>query len=174
MLEPTMKAIIKRKVSLSPSTSNKKRKTTNSNYKIDDIVYENSTAKKCIDQYDDLISCTSKNIHKNLVSTLTRVADFKLWANDTYLFPNMCGITYIDTTYMIGDIVKVSYIPCSQKYLDYYDNQSFTGTIIFIDADKENAFFLIEGSNEIKSLKPNDCHFLGTTPGYDYIIEPVS
>jgi len=160
MLEPTMKAIIKRKVSLSPSTSNKKRKTTNSNYKID--------------QYDDLISCTSKNIHKNLVSTLTRVADFKLWANDTYLFPNMCGITYIDTTYMIGDIVKVSYIPCSQKYLDYYDNQSFTGTIIFIDADKENAFFLIEGSNEIKSLKRNDCHFLGTTPGYDYIIEPVS
>jgi hypothetical protein len=158
-------------------TDNKKRKIFKSdrapkklNY-IFDVLYDVSTAKMCIDQYDDLELSNSTNVYENLKDTLIRVVEQKLWNMRT----NSSTIKCWDNTYKIGDIVNVTYLPYSQRYMEYYDLQSFTGRIIFIDSIKDNAFFLIDNpcnnNITIKSLEREGCHFMGMSRGYDYIIE---
>ena len=175
-----IQTITKRKLIDSTEVQNKRQKTNvilplssnqSTKYKFD-LIYEECTAKKCIKQYDDLElpNHIHNNLHKQLKNTLTRVVENKLWNQDNNSF------THWDNTYRIGDVVIITYFPFSQKYIDYYNEQSFTGRIIFIDNDKSNVFFLInEDSNDIgfKSLQREGCHYMGMTQGYNYNIELV-
>ena len=72
----------------------------------------------------------------------------------------------------INDIISVSYYPLSQKYIDYYDKQYITGKVIFIDAECDNLFLLeLTDTNYVfKSLEREGCSFLGTSKGYEFII----
>lgn len=162
----------------------KKRKTTNDNLSneseikpnyVFDILYDESTAKECIKQYKDSFDLPelSDDVQEKLKSTLIRVTKQKLWTSQQQLSDQNELISL--SLCKIGDMVKVSYHPCSQKYIDYYESQSFTGRIIFIDCNKDNAFFLIDDKNTIiiKSLEREGCHFMGMTRGYDYLIESI-
>lgn len=75
----------------------------------------------------------------------------------------------LHNTKNIGKKVKVSYMPASQKYIEYYDSQSFEG-IIFFDDPLESNFFMINNNN-IQSFKREGSHFFGMTDCYDGFIE---
>jgi len=162
--------------------SNKKQKLINYVF---DIIYEESTAKKCIDQYTDdfeleLKLSSTDTLYENLKATLIRIISQELWLNQDSDANNEKKIRtpFIsgwNKTFKLGDIVKISYHPFSQRYIGYYYDQSFIGRIIFIDSDKDNAFFLVDTNKgfTIKSLEREGCHFMGMSRGYDYNIEDV-
>lgn len=147
---------------------------SNKNY-IFDLIYNSATASAFINQYDDL-NLERKlmdeiDVDQKLQAIMKRVIEQELWKNrhDT-------KIKYFDNTYRIGDIVRVTYFPESQKYIEYYEDQSFTGRIIFID--NTNVFFVVvdefdKNNITVKSLEREGCHYFGMTPGYSYIIEQI-
>lgn len=140
-----------------------------------DLLYDFSTASACINQYDDLTleNCLDDEINpdRKLRAILKRVVEKRLWRDVHSKKSLMC----CDKNYYIGDIVKVTYTPESQKYIDYYQEQSFLGRIIFIDDKCENAFFIVINSDTkntvVKSLEREGCHYFGMSPGYSYFIE---
>jgi hypothetical protein len=85
----------------------------------------------------------------------------------------------------INDIININYYPLSQKYIDYYNEQSITGKVIFIDKDNDNLFVIESTSKEItnwldkdikyifKSLEREGCSYLGTSRGYDFTINKI-
>lgn len=100
----------------------------------------------------------------------------------------------------INDIISINYYPLSQKYIDYYNEQSITGKVIFIDKDNDNLFVLESTSKEVnhlgndnkdssyitsldkldndtkyifKSLEREGCSYLGTSRGYDFTINKI-
>jgi hypothetical protein len=85
---------------------------------------------------------------------------------------------------IIGDKVKVSYYPDSQKYIKYYNKQTFEGLVFFVD-DKNDNFYLVSSNvgkifnfeidiiYNIQSFKREGCHYFGMSDGYtgnyDYV-----
>jgi hypothetical protein len=78
----------------------------------------------------------------------------------------------------IGDMVSVSYTPASQRYIDYYNDQAFAGTVFFVDRNRNN--FLMLSTNvgkvvdyemqieyDIRSFKRIGCHYFGMADCYD-------
>lgn len=142
-----------------------------------DLIYNNSTATACINQYDDLeleiFMDDEINVDRKLQAVLKRVIERELWRDSDA----KKSLSSFDKDYKIGDIVNVTYTPESQKYIEYYQEQAFTGRIIFIDDKNDNAF-LMSINNEknhviVKSLTREGCHYLGMTPGYSYFIEYI-
>lgn len=75
----------------------------------------------------------------------------------------------------IGDIVHVSYLPYSQKHLNYYD-QKICGIVFFIDIASDNALLYNDESDDINhvtrtiySISREGCGFLGNK-GYFHTI----
>jgi len=102
------------------------------------------------DDTDDTIECDSEN--DNDISYYTR-------------FPK------------IGDKVSMSYIPSSQKYIEHYAEQAFTGEVFFIDIERNNFFAWnvevnklentkIEINYRVQSFKREGCHFFGMADCY--------
>ena len=83
----------------------------------------------------------------------------------------------------IGDIVRVTYTPNSQKYIEHYASLSFVGTVFFVDEATDNFFAIVdqppgslqspESSNAptIRSHKVEGCHFFGMTDSYHRYFE---
>jgi hypothetical protein len=76
----------------------------------------------------------------------------------------------------IGDDVTITYIPASQKNIDYYDQQTFSGKIIFIDNECQDMIIVNTDHGEctIKSLVREGCHFLGMSQGYYHYIKKLN
>lgn len=151
------------------------------------IMYEDKMAQRCIDFYaplcKNLQQCEKKTtnedpeletiLHDKLTMVLRKVVEDKLWDS----------IIVIDDpkekqSHVLGDVVKVSYCPASQRYISHYEERGFTGRILFIDHESDNMFFLqIDDSTEkpieIRSLETDGCHFFGMCRSYDYFIEKV-
>jgi hypothetical protein len=133
------------------------------------------------DDDDDVDDDVSDDVDV-IESILTKVIEKKLWkmnddkSNDFYDRDNINGFSK-------GDRVKVTYIPSSQKYIDFYQKENFVGEIIFVDSENDNAFFLVhkpkhleEDTNSdtiivVKSLERVGSHYLGMTRGYYYWME---
>lgn len=168
----------KRKIPNETNTNVKSNKKSKKIKYVFDMIYERSTAVKCINTYDnDFIDIdnTDDDINDKLKSALIEIVEQQLFDNKN---KNKDDNEKLFGFYDIGDNVKVSYCPCSQKYIDYYDEQSFTGRIIFIDSKNDNMFFSVNDSVTsekitIKSLEREGCHFMGMTRGYDYSIEHI-
>jgi hypothetical protein len=147
-----------------------------------DIIYNHATASALINKYDNLDLEQhiedEENIDRKLRAVLKRVVEQDLWKlyckppYDSHKY-NKNYINCFDEKFFIGDIVKVSYIPESQKYIDYYQEQAFVGRIIFVDNENDNAFFVTMDEPHtitIKSLLREGCHYFGMTLGYSYHI----
>lgn len=82
----------------------------------------------------------------------------------------------------INDKINISYFPYSQKYIDYYDEQRVSGTVIFIDEQTDNLFLMSINVDDathakeyvFKSLERDGCSYLGTSRGYDYCISQIT
>jgi hypothetical protein len=76
----------------------------------------------------------------------------------------------------IGDIIKITYIPFSQKYMDYYDSHYVCGKIIYIDLINDDALIyrdeFIDGRyiRHIMSISRLGCSYYGDSKAYDYFI----
>ena len=70
----------------------------------------------------------------------------------------------------VGDIVRIEYIPASQKYIDYYTD--IIGQVIYIDVDNDDMLIAnISGdTTTIYSMEREHCSYYGDTRGYDYVI----
>jgi hypothetical protein len=80
---------------------------------------------------------------------------------------------YYDLTKInIDDYIYVSYIPYSQKYLTYYEQEAGSGNVIFIDSNNNDLIYWYKNGDTyvFKSLIVESCGFLGTQ-GYDFFIE---
>lgn len=142
-----------------------------------DLVFSPRMGEKFIDLYapvhTDLKSVVVNNICNPLLCLLQKVVENRSWEHRDirYKMEQPTG------PYSIGDLVKVSYSPDSQKYIDHYDERGFTGRIIFVDAESDNMFFVCktDDSNKIiiRSLEVEGCHYFGTCRSYVYHIDPV-
>lgn len=126
-------------------------------YKID-IVCSESTTKRFLELYD-------------LDSDLSTAIKYVL-----------SNLIVLHNTKNVGKKVRVTYLPSSQKYIDYYDSQKFEG-IIFFDDPIESNFFMIDSlnldssnldsSNKVQSFKREGSHFMGMVDCYDGFIEYI-
>jgi hypothetical protein len=74
--------------------------------------------------------------------------------------------------YIYGSTLNITYSPASQRYIDYYDTQSFNGTLFYGDYESDNALLFYTNNNiiYIKSIERDGCHYMGMTRGYEYFI----
>ena len=75
-------------------------------------------------------------------------------------------------THLYGSELKLTYYPLSQRYVDYYDEQTFIGTLFYGDEQSDNAILYYEHNNVVyvKSLERDGCHYMGMARGYEYFI----
>lgn len=81
----------------------------------------------------------------------------------------------------IGNVVKLQFIPNSQKYIDYYEEQNVIGRVFFIDVENDDALIYYDKTNEngenvrvVLSFNRPYCSYFGTSRGYDHIISKVT
>ena len=77
-----------------------------------------------------------------------------------------------------GDRVSVSYTPASQKYIDYYNSQAFTGEVFYVDEETDNFFMwksevgkisnnVVNITYRVQSYKREGSHYFGMSDCYD-------
>lgn len=77
----------------------------------------------------------------------------------------------------LGERVSTSYTPASQRYIDHYNSQAFTGEVFFVDEESDNFFMwnvetgpMCDGqislSYRVQSFKREGCHFFGMSDCY--------
>ena len=80
----------------------------------------------------------------------------------------------------IGDVICVKYTPCSQKYIDYYDEQDVKGKVFFVDIENNDVLVYrdmtcydennnISIHTYVKSMKRLGCGYFGTKDYYENI-----
>jgi len=113
------------------------------------------------------IQMTYDDKYRQMCDILKVVCKYKAW---TLLKSN--GKTDMINGVTIGDIINITYIPQSQKYIEYYEQENFSGKVIFIDVVNDNMFLLakINGVDTVKSLERESCHYLGMARGYSFNI----
>jgi len=163
-------------IKTSESTDNKKPRIK---YTFD-ILYDDSMVDRFIKFYQPLIekknldkhtSKTDMDLNKKFKDYIKLVIDNKLWEDQKSFECN--------SKYKLNDDVTITYSPFSQKYIDYYEDKTFSGKIFYIDSDTDN-MLLIERSElskkdeiVIKSLEQNGCHYFGINRGYEYFIKKI-
>jgi len=82
--------------------------------------------------------------------------------------PFICGTD----RYAVGDLVTVCYSPLSQRYTEYYDEQTFKGYIFFVDNHNDTMFLfnIMPDGLATHSLERDGCHYMGMSRGYTYYI----
>ena len=128
------------------------------------------------DTYDDMFktffnNCSEcpNNTYLELVKTFSQI-------NQHYhraFFKDGVSIGLKDLK--IGDEIYVQYLPMSQKYIDYYDEQNICGKVFFIDVDNDDAFLFVDSDSEdvsrkIMSINREYCSYYGDTRGYAIMI----
>lgn len=154
------------------------------------IVSDTDTDEKFMDMYQDVsqlilknkgshdnpIDLTSDNVD-TMYEIMKGVIDNSIWKRvleedpGNYYFHNRYSVPV-----KLGDTVNVSYIPASQRYIDHYEELSFTGTIFFVDNEHDNMFLFFENEDneiEVRSLEVEWCSYYGTSRGYDYFIDSI-
>lgn len=129
---------------------------------------------------------TKHQVHIDIVSdnsTLEKIKKF-LKVDDIYKYiventeyfkyaESDCSILTTIDNIKINDVIHVKYIPCSQKYIDYYDQQDIKGRVVYIDKENDDAILYHDISvfdvdtNEktihtyIMSIKRQGCGYYG-------------
>lgn len=76
----------------------------------------------------------------------------------------------------LGDNVIINYMPFSQKYIEYYDEQKVYGKVFFIDNDANDVLMYHDTKDgetitrHITSAERLFCSYYGDTRGYDYCV----
>jgi len=120
---------------------------------IDEHVESNEYDKKIWDCMEKLLKRSYKSLWKTVVSK-----------SESF---NGIGI---------GDVINASYIPGSQKYVDFYKQQDITnGLVLFVDAENNDAIIVLRHGYTVKfqSLVREGCHYLGMSNGYDCMIDKI-
>jgi hypothetical protein len=170
-----------------------------------DIMYDEETVEKifnkfCIDKFivididdiniiDDDIDidvninmCYFKIIHLNLVKLLNKLASQLIFVNHGKLYNSHLLFFELNSSnneLWYGDLVSIEYTPCSQKYIDHYNQQNFIGKLLYLDVNPENnvivnGFLYDEVNNIIRSIKTEGCHYMGMDDSYIFFIKKIS
>lgn len=144
------------------------------------IMYKDQMAQRFVDFYDLLANPiknktndTESSLQTKLETVMRKVIENKLWELVIRSDDDQKNL------HQIGDDVRVSYCPASQRYIDHYEEQGFVGKIVFIDRETDNMFFLCISDDKskeeilIRSLETDGCHFFGMSRGYDYFLEKI-
>lgn len=142
----------------------------------DDIEIKEPKRKKIKLDNDNSDECDDNDEYnyKKFYKIIEIVLDKEKWLkidskdNDNFMFNNK-------KKYSLGNTINITYCPASQKYIDYYDDEAFTGTIFFVDNDQDNMLLYINNNDNtitVKSLEREGCHYLGMTRGYSYCLYP--
>jgi hypothetical protein len=76
-------------------------------------------------------------------------------------------------TTKIGQSILVTFMPLSQKYIEYYDTQKISGMVYYIDCEN-NDMLIVKHSKDtitVHSLEREYCSYYGDTPSYMYDIK---
>ena len=100
-------------------------------------------------------------------------------------YPLMCNLKNIKSqknsiplsSINIGDIISLEFMPYSQKYIDFYD-QNIGGKVFFIDVKNDNAFMYYDTYRKSKkkhirticSIERDWCSYFGDSRGYAFFI----
>lgn len=138
-----------------------------------DVIYSDISISKLIQSHN--------SINNDLCSILSQISDeLKNQPSPDHDTENQNTNIHLSDL-QIGDIVRVSYYPDSQKYVEYYDEQKFDGKCLFVDVPNDNAFFEVINQNDqndqaglirtFKSLEREGCHYFGMARSYYYSIQ---
>lgn len=150
----------------------KKRKQSNMHgvKYVFDILSTDDTVMKLLKLYGDDKTTSGEKSWSKLTAILPKVYKKYLWVGFINKSEYIHGIK-------IGDIVNISYIPNSQKYVDYYKQHNISnGLVVFVDVANNDAIIATKSTGGIikfKSLLREGCHYLGISNGYSYIIDKV-
>jgi len=153
-----------------------------------DMIYDESLINRFFEKYD-IINNIIKNsddldydyetiIHDIFRKNLKSVIENEKWKTIDQLIINN------QTVFKLGDICEVSFLPDSQKYIDFYKEKTFTGVLIFIDNETQNMIFVQTHGDQntiktkdnkivIKTLEQDGCHYFGMTRGYTYFLKKI-
>ena len=142
------------------------------------LLYTNETAQKFIKTFG-LDQKDYYNVDKKTISIKNGIEMIlNKYSDDMETFNRHYKQKKFLNKYEIGDQVVVSYIPDSQRYIEYYEGETFKGIIFFIDPDNDNIFLfnIQKESNEeyvirTHSLEREGCHYFGMSRGYTYCID---
>jgi len=149
-----------------------------------DICSTYETLSKFCDQYELNIRDTYDNIFQTFFHNCS-TCPTDAYVELNKLFPNITKY-YHRTSFeqtkdvsidelRIGHEVCVRYMPMSQKYIDYYDEQNICGKVIFIDTENDDALLILDTDDEhrtrkIMSINREYCSYYGISRGYNVSI----
>ena len=131
----------------------------------------NNMSKIC--QYSHSNKCNNHKIFGNdIKSTQTILKNITPVNLKTINYDTKTQYVTIDKV-SIGDVICISYYPDSQRYMDYYENIKRVGKVIFLDQKQDDLIiWSFDGLySTFQSLVVEGCSYLGTSRGYNYIIE---
>lgn len=76
------------------------------------------------------------------------------------------------TNIKIGDVLRVAYVPFSQRFIEYYESQNVMGYVFYVNMLLDNMFmFYVKHEDDkkilvITSLERESCSYLGDSRGY--------
>ncbi|VBB18861.1 hypothetical protein YASMINEVIRUS_1393 [Yasminevirus sp. GU-2018] len=135
-----------------------------------DMICSGTTAKAFLRRYskksDDIIDLPDTDLYSLLYDTIKDVVLNNRWTSDD------TTTNFSHKEHRVGDLISVSYVPDSQRYIEYYDEQMCTGKILFIDNDEINMFITVTTPTGycIKTLEREGCHYFGMAKGYSHFI----
>jgi hypothetical protein len=161
-----------------------------------DLMYSNEMADRFIQFYDpdateydsgfssesdEDISLYYNHRDVTLKKLLVNVIENELWKCTSSSENHV--IRSCNQTYTIGDMVDITYLPNSQKYIYHYNDQAFRGILLYVDTETSNGFLFAKKTQslssdikkkilyDVRTIERLGCHFFGMAPGYSYFIE---
>jgi hypothetical protein len=144
----------------------RKQSDVNSKYTFD-ILSCCDTAAKLVKLYGSDDEDDDEKTWSKMITLLPKIYTTHSWTELVKKSEYVSGMR-------IGDIVNISHIPNSQKYLDYYEQYGINkGLVLFVDSVNNDAIIATKSADGIKfqSFVREGCHYFGMSRGYESVVE---
>jgi hypothetical protein len=111
----------------------------------------------------------------NIYCAYIYCSNFKYHSNKNYKLWTWCKLNLNVYNIKVGDVIKVEYIPSSQRHIEELNKICVMGKVFYTHIDNtnfSNALLYHDNENErvIQSLERDWYNFFGMSRGYDVIV----
>ena len=115
--------------------------------------------------------------NQDLAEHVNKCKDFDAFEITTKELLDTCETTvgHVNlSNIQIGDMVEISYLPYSQKYIDHYENEKIRGRVFFVSNDDALVYCDTREGRIVKSLYVDGCSYgFHDSLGYDLCINKL-
>lgn len=125
---------------------------------------------------------TNKCVRDNMFEKMLNIKQYPNCILQNDIFNNSQHKFVTLNEIQIGDIVKLTYIPDSQQYIELFCEYEYIGCVFFIDYENDNAFLYIDKYDKstniitrvVFSAEKNYCSYYGITRGYSIFFQKIN